>query len=47
MRWILPPCLALLSLIASTAMVRGAVLVTRNIKDFETLGLHIVNPFST
>ena len=35
------------ALIASTAMVRGAVLVTRNIRDFETLGLHIVNPFST
>lgn len=35
------------ALIAGTAMVRGAVLVTRNVKDFETLGLPVINPFSS
>lgn len=34
------------SLVAATAMVKGLSLVTRNIKDFETLGLKLVNPFS-
>jgi toxin FitB len=34
------------SLIAATAIVKGASLVTRNVKDFKNLGLEIVNPFS-
>ncbi|MGD0634831.1 MAG: type II toxin-antitoxin system VapC family toxin [Beijerinckiaceae bacterium] len=34
------------ALIAATAVVKGAVLVTRNTKDFESLGLPLLNPFS-
>ena len=34
------------ALIAATASVHGAVLVTRNIKDFRTLGVPVLNPFS-
>ena len=34
------------SLIAATALVTGTTLVTRNIKDFEELGLPLLNPFS-
>lgn len=33
------------ALIAATASVHGAVLVTRNIKDFQNLGVPLVNPF--
>jgi len=33
------------SLMAATAVVRDYTLVTRNMKDFETLGLKLVNPF--
>lgn len=33
------------ALIAATASVHGAVLVTRNIRDFRTLGVPLVNPF--
>jgi toxin FitB len=33
------------SIIAATAIVKGANLVTRNVKDFEKLGIEIVNPF--
>ncbi len=33
------------SLIAATAVVRDLGLATRNIKDFETLGLKLFNPF--
>jgi len=32
-------------LIASTAMVRGFVLVTRNTRDFEGLGIQVINPW--
>jgi hypothetical protein len=32
-------------LIASTAFVRGFVLVTRNTKDFEGLGIQVINPW--
>lgn len=32
-------------LIAATALEHGLVLVTRNVKDFQDLGLTIVNPF--
>ena len=32
-------------LIAATAVVHGAVVVTRNIQDFEGLGLPVLNPF--
>lgn len=34
------------SLMAATAVVRDLCLVTRNVRDFETLGLKLVNPFS-
>jgi toxin FitB len=34
------------ALIAATALERGLVLATRNIKDFEGLGLTLVNPWS-
>lgn len=34
------------SLMAATAVVRDLTLVTRNVKDFETLGLKLTNPFS-
>jgi toxin FitB len=33
------------SMIAATAVVKGASLVTRNVKDFEKLGIEIINPF--
>jgi toxin FitB len=34
------------SLIAGTAMVRDATLVTRNVKDFDNLSIALFNPFS-
>ena len=34
------------ALIAGTAMARGSILVTRNTKDFEALGVPLENPFS-
>lgn len=34
------------SFIASTAIVHGLTLVTRNVKDFERIELDIVNPFA-
>lgn len=34
------------SLMAATAVVRDLTLATRNVKDFETLGLKLINPFS-
>ncbi|WP_022952428.1 type II toxin-antitoxin system VapC family toxin [Leucothrix mucor] len=33
------------SLIAGTAKAHNLIVVTRNIKDFEGLGLHLKNPF--
>jgi toxin FitB len=33
------------SMMAATAIVKGANLVTRNVKDFKNLGIEIVNPF--
>ena len=33
------------ALIAATAMVHGCTLVTRNIKDFEKLGIPLLNPW--
>jgi predicted nucleic acid-binding protein len=33
------------ALIAATATVHGWTLVTRNAKDFERLGLPVLNPF--
>lgn len=33
------------ALIAATAMVKGFILVTRNIKDFETLSIPLLNPW--
>lgn len=35
------------SMMAATAVVRDLMLVTRNVKDFETLGLKLTNPFSS
>ena len=35
------------SLMAATAVVKDLSLVTRNLKDFETLGLKLVNPFTS
>ena len=34
------------SLIGATAAVLGATLVKRNVKDFEKLGVPLINPFS-
>jgi hypothetical protein len=34
-------------LIAATALTRGAVLATRNVKDFADLGVTLVNPWET
>jgi predicted nucleic acid-binding protein len=34
------------ALIAATAVIAGAVLVTRNVADFERCGVTMVNPFS-
>lgn len=33
------------SLIAATAMVRGLVVATRNVKDFEPMGVPVVDPW--
>ena len=33
------------SLIASTALVHGLIVVTRNVRDFKTTGLNVLNPF--
>jgi predicted nucleic acid-binding protein len=33
------------AMIASTARVNDLVVVTRNVKDFEGLGVEVVNPF--
>jgi len=33
-------------LIAATASAKGLVLATRNVKDFESLGLDLINPWS-
>jgi predicted nucleic acid-binding protein len=34
-------------LLAATALVRGWSLVTRNVKDVESTGVHVVNPWLT
>jgi predicted nucleic acid-binding protein len=34
------------SLLAATALVHGLTVVTRNAKDFEGLGLAVINPWS-
>mgnify|MGYP002724323652 FL=1 len=34
------------ALIAATASVRGLTVVTRNVKDFELLGVPVLNPWS-
>ena len=33
------------AMIAATALVRGLVVVTRNVRDFDQLGVEIRNPF--
>jgi predicted nucleic acid-binding protein len=34
-------------LLAATALVHGLAVVTRNVRDFDDLGVPIVNPWST
>ena len=34
------------SLIAATALVHGMTVVTRNVEDFETTGVQILNPWA-
>jgi predicted nucleic acid-binding protein len=34
------------ALIAATALVHGMTIVTRNVRDFETTGVRIVNPWN-
>jgi predicted nucleic acid-binding protein len=40
------PLPAIDSLLAATALVHGLTVVTRNAKDFEGLGLAVINPWS-
>jgi predicted nucleic acid-binding protein len=40
------PIPAIDSLLAATALVHGLRMVTRNARDFEGLGLEVVNPWS-
>jgi predicted nucleic acid-binding protein len=39
------PVPAIDSLLAATALVYGLSMVTRNAKDFESLGLEVINPW--
>ena len=39
------PVPAIDSLLAATALVHGLHMVTRNAKDFESLGLEVINPW--
>lgn len=39
------PCSDRDALIAATAMVHGMTVVTRNIKDFESMGVELLNPW--
>ena len=39
------PLPAIDSLLAATALVHGLSMVTRNAKDFESLGLEVINPW--
>jgi predicted nucleic acid-binding protein len=39
------PLPAIDSLLAATALVHGLSMVTRNAKDFEGLGLEVINPW--
>lgn len=39
------PVPAIDSLLAATALVHGLSMVTRNAKDFESLGLEVINPW--
>ena len=41
------PVPAIDSLLAATALVHGLTMVTRNTKDFEGLGVAVVNPWGT
>lgn len=40
------PCSERDALIAATALIHGLVIVTRNVKDFESTRVEIVNPWS-
>jgi toxin FitB len=35
------------ALIAATALVRGLTVVTRNVEDFESFGVPLINPFAS
>jgi predicted nucleic acid-binding protein len=35
------------AMIAATAKVHGLTVVTRNVADFNALGLHVLNPFES
>lgn len=39
------PAAPLDALIAATAMARGLTVITRNVKDFEALGISVANPW--
>ena len=41
------PCSDRDALIAATAMVHGMAVVTRNVSDFEPMGVAVVNPWRT
>ena len=34
------------AMIAATARVRGLIVVTRNVRDFRSLGVKVLNPFT-
>jgi predicted nucleic acid-binding protein len=34
-------------MIAATAKVHGLIIATRNVADFQALGLEVLNPFTT
>jgi toxin FitB len=40
------PCSERDSLIAATAMIHGMTIVTRNVSDFESTGVAIINPWN-
>jgi toxin FitB len=34
------------SMIAATALVHGLIIATRNVRDFQTIGIQVVDPFA-
>ncbi len=43
---VLDPCLKRDSLIAATAFVHRLIVVTRDVRDFEPMGVKLLNPWS-